>query len=70
MRIHIDESEDAHGEYHSHDGTTEIWLGGHLTIWGLFDTLVHESLHQAIEENSDQDTTEKQDHWVIQRLCF
>ena len=70
MRIHVDESDDAHGEYHSHDGTIEVWLGGHLTVWGLFDPLIHESLHQAIEENCERETTEKQDHWVIQRLCF
>ena len=69
MRIHVEENEEALGEYHIHDGSTEIWLGGHLTIWGLFDTLVHEALHQAIEE-SVENTTEKQDHWAIQRLCF
>ena len=70
MRIHPEENEDAHGEYISHDGSIEIWLGGHLTIYGLLDTLIHEAMHQAIEENAEADTTEKQDHWVIQRLCF
>ncbi len=70
MRIHLEEGDEAHAEFHTHDGTTEIWLGGHLTIWGLFDTLVHEGLHEAIEDNTDTPTTEKQDHWVIQRLCF
>jgi hypothetical protein len=57
------------GEYHSHDGSIEIWLEGHLTEWGLYDTLIHEALHKAIEEACDN-TTEKQDHWAIQRLCF
>jgi len=71
LRIHVEEGDDVHAEYHSHDGTIEIWLQGHLTEFGLYDTLIHEQLHQAIEENSDPHiTTEKQDHYIIQRLCF
>ena len=70
MRIQVEEGDEAYAEFHTHDGTTELWLGGHLTIWGLFDTLIHEGLHEAIEDNTYQPTTEKQDHWVIQRLCF
>lgn len=69
IRFHSEEGEDAHGEFYSHDGTTEIYLGGHLTEWGLYDTLIHEALHEAIEECIDN-TTEKQDHHIIQRLCF
>jgi hypothetical protein len=68
-RFHTEESDEALGEYYSYDGTTEIYLGGHLTEWGLYDTLIHEALHEAIEECID-DTTEKQDHWAIQRICF
>jgi hypothetical protein len=70
MRIKVEES-DVHGEFHPHDGTTEIYLGGHMTIWGLLDTIIHESLHEAIDNcMEDSETTEKQDHYIIPRLCF
>ena len=70
MRINVEESE-VHGEFHPHDGTTEIYLAGHMTIWGLIDTLVHEALHEAIDNSMDDtETTEKQDHYIIPRLCF
>lgn len=70
MRFHVEDNDDAFGEYHSHDGTVDIWLGGHMTEFGLYDTILHEELHRIIEENCPCPTTEKQDHWVIQRLCF
>jgi hypothetical protein len=70
MHFHVGEGDDVHGEYSPYDGSIDIWLGGHYTIWGLFDTIIHEQLHQAIEENCPDSTTEKQDHWIIQRLCF
>jgi hypothetical protein len=70
MHFHVDAGEEfLLGEYHSHDGTIEIWLGDHLTEWGLIDTIIHEALHKAIEE-ACENTTEKGDHWAIQRLCF
>ncbi len=70
MHFHVDAGEEfLLGEYHSHDGTIEIWLGEHLTEWGLIDTIIHEALHKAIEE-ACENTTEKGDHWAIQRLCF
>lgn len=68
MHITIDDDEDF-GEYYSHDGTTVLHLKPHLTIWGIYDTLIHEALHKAIEE-TDTMTSEKQDHFIIQRLCF
>lgn len=73
MRIHVEEGEDSFAEYHPHDGTTEWWLGGHLTEWDLTGTEVHEELHRVIDEAIGDDgieTTEKQDHYIIQRLCF
>jgi hypothetical protein len=70
IHFHTGEGDDVHGEYHSYDGVIEVYLGGHMTLYGLFDTIIHEQLHEAIEENSPDPTTEKQDHWVIQRLCF
>lgn len=70
IHFHIGEGDDVHGEYHPHDGIIEIYLGGHLSEHGLLDTLTHELLHQAIEENCPDVTTEKQDHWIMQRLCF
>ncbi len=71
MHYNIEDNDDAQGEYYSQDGSTVIHLAGQLTLWGLYDTLIHESLHEQIEENSDPDvTTEKQDHYIIQRLCF
>ena len=69
IHFHIDENDEAHGEYHPHDGIIDIYLKGHMTEWGLYDTLVHELLHQAIEEQGEE-TTEKQDHWIIQQLGF
>jgi len=70
IKINVEESE-VHGEFHPHDGTTEIYLAGHMTIWGLIDTLVHEALHEAIDNSMDDtETTEKQDHYIIPRLCF
>jgi len=39
----------------------------------LYGTEVHEELHRVIDETVGADgleTTEKQDHWVIQRICF
>lgn len=69
IRFHAEEGEDSFGEFNTHDGITDIYLGGHMTEYGLYDTLIHESLHEAIEDCIDN-TTEKQDHWAIQRLCF
>jgi len=66
-----DTDDESHGEFYSHDGSTTIWLGGLLTIWDLIGILVHESLHDVLEQASDPDeTSEKQDHYIIQRLCF
>lgn len=69
IRFHTEEGDDAFGAFNTHDGITDVWLGGHLTEWGLYDTLIHESLHEAIED-CVAGTTEKQDHFIIQRLCF
>ena len=69
IHFHVDETDDTHGEYHTHDGIIDIFLQGHFTEFGLYDTIIHELLHQAIEETGTI-TTEKQDHWLIQRLCF
>ena len=70
IRINIEESE-VHGEFHPHDGTTDIYLAGHMTEWGLIDTLIHEALHEAIDIcMDDKESTEKQDHFIIPRLCF
>ena len=70
MHFTVEDNDEAFGEYFSHDGSMVIHLGGHLTLWGLFDTIIHESLHQSIEENCPDNTSEKQDHYIIQRLCF
>ncbi len=69
IHFHSESNDEAHGEYTPHDGIIDVYLAGHMTIWGLLDTLNHEFLHQAIEE-SGQVTTEKQDHWMIQQLGF
>ena len=70
MHFIIEEGDGVHGEYYPHDGEITIWLGGHTTYWGLIDTIVHEILHQAIEENCPDATTEKQAHWASQKICF
>lgn len=70
MHFVLAAGEDVHGEFFPYDGETIIWLGGHCTIYGLLDTLIHESLHAVIEENCPEVTTEEQDHWIIQRICF
>jgi len=70
LHFTVEGNEENYGEYFGYDGTITIHLAEHITIWGLFDTINHELIHQAIEENCDHDTTEKQDHYIIQRLCF
>lgn len=71
IRFHPEEGEEAFGEFSIHDGIIDVYLGGHRTIWGLYDTLIHEQLHEAIDwATGDDETTEKQDHWIMQRLCF
>ena len=70
IKINVEEG-DVHGEYHPHDGTTEIYLAGHMTIYGLIDTLIHEAMHEAIDWGMGElESTEKQDHYIIPRLCF
>jgi hypothetical protein len=73
--VHIEpgDSDESMAEFYPYDGSTTWWLGGHLTEWDLTGTEVHEEMHRIIEEclgNDGIETTEKQDHWIIQRLCF
>jgi hypothetical protein len=70
LHFYLEDNDDSHAEYYPYDGTISIWLGGHLTIWDLIGTIIHEQLHRVIEENCPEVTTEKQDHYIIQRLCF
>lgn len=71
MQFHVGSNENAHAEFHSYDGSIDIYLGDILTLWDLIGTIVHEELHSAIDEAVHPDeTTEAQDHWAIQRVCF
>lgn len=71
MQFHVGSNDNAHAEFHPHDGSTDIYLGDILTLWDLIATIVHEELHRVIDEAVHPDeTTESQDHWAIQRICF
>jgi hypothetical protein len=73
LRFHLEDNDEVHAEYHPALGIIDCYLSGHLTEWDLYGTEVHEELHRVIDEAVGADgleTTEKQDHWVIQRICF
>lgn len=55
------------GEYTPHDGSILINLNSMENGDAFIITLIHEVLHKMIDE-SDELTTEKQDHWIIPQL--
>lgn len=70
IRIVIDKDTETacnFGEYYPHDGTILINLNSMENGEAFIVTLTHEVLHKLIEETGEE-TTEKEDHWVIPRL--
>ena len=70
IRIVIDKDTDTScnfGEYTPHDGTVLINLNSMENGDAFIVTLTHEILHKMIDE-SGEDTTEKQDHYIIPQL--
>ena len=55
------------GEYTPHDGSILLNLASMESREVFMVTLIHEILHAAIDDTGEN-TTEKQDHWVIPRL--
>ena len=67
IRIVIDKDTETacnFGEYYPHDGTILINLNSMESGEAFMVTLEHEILHKLIEETGE-DTTEKQDHFII-----
>lgn len=73
MTIKLEEDNEVDAEFHSHNGEIDYFMGNILTEWTFDGLQVHEELHRIIDEIATVDgfeTTEKQDHYIIQRLCF
>jgi len=73
MTLKLEENEEVDAEFHSHIGEIDYFLPNILTEYTLDGLFIHEELHRIIDEIVTTDgfeTTEKQDHYIIQRLCF
>ena len=70
IRIVIDKETETScnfGEYTPHDGSILINLASMENRDAFMVTLIHEVLHRAIDETGEN-TTEKQDHYIIPQL--